>query len=186
MDAPPQAWRQLDPMIAQRYNVPEWYGRLLVMVLFNQKEQLLQLLGSAGDDAKSLVSSHRSDFGTILDAAYSESQQEIREIILLYMSDESLMNCFEGRKKELYAIWQHNTSQMGLQKKSSNESILRTNPSDIVLIPSADLIPIPSVDLSRRPSAEAIVRDLYQKDPNRYSLTQYEREKLDIKSSINN
>lgn len=176
MDAPlVQYVSILDPNIAQRHNVSEWWNKLFLMVMYNNETQLLEFLSSAGDDAKPLVSSHVSKYGTILDTAYMESTNEIKKIILRYMNDESLMHCFNKRKAELHSMWQYNASQMDLQKKTSNESILRVKPSiDLLMIPL-------DVDLSRVSSAEAIVRDLYQKDSARFLLTPYEREKLGIK-----
>lgn len=180
MDAPPASCiRALDPSIFKRYNVAEWHAKLLIMVVYNKKDQLLHLLHSAGDDAKQLVSSYVSDRGTILDVAYLESTQEIKETILSYMDDESLIDCFNKIKSELYGMW-HNVSQLELQKRFSDELIIRGKTSSI------DLLNLPPLSLSLNPVAEGIMRDLYKKNSVRFPLTSYEREKLGIKNSPNN
>ena len=142
----------IDPQVAERHkNIPEWHNQLLIAVTHKQKEVLSNLLREAGDDAVKLVSSHRSMYGTILEAAYVESSSEpsIIEKVLEYMSIESLVDCFYRKKRKLYEVWAYNQER--------------------------------GKDLQSSPCAEAIVRDLHLKDPNRFLLTLEERQKLDIK-----
>ena len=173
-------FRPINPAVEERWTtakILDWQNELASAVVCNKNADVDALLLTAREDAKELVCTAKTAYGSLLLATYIEGKTNMRHKLIYYMDDDYIERSFMKGKEELQAMRSFNQAHM--QGKQKPQEVQPRRHPDTTFSSVVALVRDLPLKMTS-PSVAALLYDFYKKNPEKYPLTDEEKQSLGI------